>query len=655
MTTIHKLPKDTIDKIAAGEVIERPASIVKELVENAIDAKAGAITVEIREGGISLLRVTDNGGGIDASQVRTAFLRHATSKISSADDLVSISTLGFRGEALASICAVSQMEVITKTPGALTGVRYVNEGAEEKSFQEIGAPEGSTFIVRNVFYNTPARKKFLKSAASEAGYISDLVEHLALSHPEISFKFISNSQTRLYTSGNGQLKDIIYSIYGRETASNLLKIEAERDGIAVSGFVGKPAVTRGNRMHETYFVNQRYVKSSLIAKALEDGFKGYLMQHRYPFAVLHITLDGSDVDINVHPAKMEVRFADQETVYELIRQAVAAALSGKELIPEASAAGSALQRKELKEEQQKHQEAIAKTPEPFERLRRDLLSGQKTPYERKYPERTVPVLRAAERPAGAVADRPYEAPVKSAGTLADKPYNVPGRPADTPADRPQSAVSPAPAQKPRQMDLFEDRLLSEKSRTFHRMIGQLFDTYWLIEFKDHLYIIDQHAAHEKVMYERLMSAFRNKEYTSQAVSPPILISLSMAEEQTLKQYLSLFHDVGFEISHFGGREYAISAVPDNLYGFGGAEAFVMMIDSLSENKSSASLDFLTGKLATMACKAAVKGNHAMSAAEADALIDELLRLDNPYHCPHGRPTIISMSKEEIEKKFKRIV
>ena len=625
MTTIHKLPKDTIDKIAAGEVIERPASIVKELVENAIDAKAGAITVEIREGGISLLRVTDNGGGIDASQVRTAFLRHATSKISSADDLVSISILGFRGEALASICAVSQMEVITKTPGALTGVRYVNEGAEEKSFQEIGAPEGSTFIVRNVFYNTPARKKFLKSAASEAGYISDLVEHLALSHPEISFKFISNSQTRLYTSGNGQLKDIIYSIYGRETAANLLKIEAEKDGIAVSGFVGKPAVTRGNRMHETYFVNQRYVKSSLIAKALEDGFKGYLMQHRYPFAVLHIELDGSDVDINVHPAKMEVRFADQETVYELIRQAIAAALSGKELIPEASAAGSALQRKELKEEQQKHQEAIAKTPEPFERLRRDLLSGQKTPYERKYPERTVPVLRAAERPACAVADRP------------------------------QSAVSPAPAQKPRQMDLFEDRLLSEKSRTFHRMIGQLFDTYWLIEFKDHLYIIDQHAAHEKVMYERLMSAFRNKEYTSQAVSPPILISLSMAEEQTLKQYLSLFHDVGFEISHFGGREYAISAVPDNLYGFGGAEAFVMMIDSLSENKSSASLDFLTGKLATMACKAAVKGNHAMSAAEADALIDELLRLDNPYHCPHGRPTIISMSKEEIEKKFKRIV
>ena len=650
MTIINKLSKDTIDKIAAGEEIERPASIVKELVENAIDAGANAVTVEIKDGGVSFLRVTDNGQGIDASQVRTAFLRHATSKISSAEDLESISSLGFRGEALASICAVCQMEVITKTPASITGVRYVIEGSEEISFQEIGAPQGSTFLVRNIFYNTPARKKFLKTAATEAGYISDLMEHLALSHPEISFKLISNGQTRLYTSGNGQLKDIIYSIYGRETSGNLLQVDAETDGIRLNGYIGKPAITRGNRSYENYFVNERYVKSNIIARGIEDGYKGFLMQHRYPFTVLQLSMDGSQVDINVHPAKMEVRFADGEKVYTIIRDAIAAALAGKEMIPEIKPQTAAEDRREQQQWQAKLRKKKKKTPEPFERMRRDLLSDPRSPYEPKYPQRAsfygTETSRIKDVPEGRTV--PVLAPkTGSNNERKDERQNKP----DTelkkePENEPQNAV---------QMELDTAKLLSSETLHAHRLIGQVFDTYWLVEFHKKLYIIDQHAAHEKVMYERLISRFRKKQFTSQAQSPPLVVSLTMQEENVLERYMDLFREIGFEIEPFGGREYAISAVPDNLYGLTGSEVFTQMLDTLPDSQETPELDFLTARLASMACKAAVKGNSRLSSAEADTLIRELLSLENPYHCPHGRPTIISMSLEELEKKFKRIV
>ncbi len=716
MTQIRVLEQDTIDKIAAGEVIERPSSIVKELTENAIDAGANAITVEIREGGISFIRITDNGEGIDKSQVSSAFLRHATSKIRCVEDLQHIGSLGFRGEALSSIAAVSQVELITKTAGNLTGIRYLIEGGREKGLEEIGAPEGSTFLIRNVFYNTPARKKFLKSAATEAGYISDLLEHLALSHPEISFKFINNGQTRLHTSGNRNLRDIIYGIYGRDIAANLIEINADRDGMHLSGFIGKPLISRGNRNYENYFVNGRYVKSSVISRAIEEGYKSFMMQHRYPFTVLRFEIDGSMMDINVHPTKMELRFADGSAVYQFVCDVVKYALSHRELIPRMTLG---------KEETEKKQGADRKIsyPEPFECARISHMAETKNSYG------TVPVLKPhvseevmqktvqeslqclRDHPTAGVSKTAQPVPAESRklpdgaskqseeGRRNERPLSADGqennRPAcqgkenpagdglgeveaagdreprisgrkaeeyqkEIPADgerlsQKQEATGKVQDGKPQQMELFDEKLLSRESVPEHRLIGQIFDTYWIVQFRDSLYIIDQHAAHEKVMYERLTRSLKTKEFTTQRMSPPVILTLSMQEENLLKKYENYFSEIGFEIEPFGGREYAICGVPGNFFGLADRELFVEMLDSLSESTGQPSIDLLNEKLATMACKSAVKGNNRLSVSEANALIQELLGLENPYNCPHGRPTIISMSKYELEKKFKRIV
>ena len=624
MNQISVLSQETIDKIAAGEVVERPASIVKELVENAVDAGANAITVEIKNGGISLIRITDNGSGIPGEQVRVAFLRHATSKIRIVEDLLTSGTLGFRGEALSSIAAVCQVEMISKTAGSITGIRYIIEGGAEKSLEEIGAPEGTTFLVRNLFYHTPARKKFLKSAATEAGYVSDLIERMALSNPQISFKFINNNETKLHTSGNCNVKDIIYSIYGREIAANVVKIEPEEtQGLTVSGFIGKPVISRGNRNYENYFVNGRYVKSAIIAKAIEDAYKPFLMNHRYPFTALSIQIDTQQVDVNVHPTKMEVRFADRSGVYEKVYQTVRDALAGRELIPEfhidtPTAAQQASEKKKQAEVSEKPE--AKRYPEPFEKIRSQLIAEADSPYEVRYPHRL--------------------------GELRTVTGNV-GHPATQERIRESGAAQ--------QLELFEEKLLDEKSRKRHKLIGQLFDTYWLVEFEEKLFIIDQHAAHEKVLYERFMEKRKKKQQTSQQVTPPVIITLTLQEEERLRQHLEEFTSVGFEISHFGGRDYAISAVPDNLYGVADRTLFTEMLDGLTDLSEKASAEAVLEKIASMSCKAAVKGNSRLSVQEADALIGELLTLENPYNCPHGRPTIIAMTKYELEKKFKRIV
>lgn len=636
MNQITLLSQDTIDKIAAGEVVERPASIVKELVENAIDAGANAVTVEIRDGGISLIRITDNGSGIPKDQVPVAFLRHATSKIRTVDDLLTSGTLGFRGEALSSIAAVCQVEMITKTAGSITGVRYVIEGGIEKSLEEIGAPEGTTFLVRNLFYHTPARKKFLKTATTEAGYVSDLMERMALSHPEVSFKFINNHDTKLHTSGNCNLKDIVYGIYGREIASNVLKIDTGSEHIHLSGFIGKPVISRGNRNYENYFVNGRYVKSAIVARAIEDAYKPFMMNHRYPFTALMIQIDMEQVDINVHPTKMEVRFANQTEVYDQVYQAVKEGLLAKELIPEFTVE---TKKKEVSEKvPEKTPEKVRdKIPEPFEKIRSQLIAEANSPYEVKYPER--------DRFAGTI--RPVTGNIGYQQPQAEK------KPAEA---VPKQKASPQPIpEKGVQMQLFENRLLSEENLKKHKMIGQLFDTYWLVEFEEKLYIIDQHAAHEKVLYERFMKNFEKKIQTSQMITPPLIVTLSMQEEAILKQHLDHFTEVGFEIEHFGGREYSIRAVPGNLYGIADRTLFLEMLDGLTDVSERASEQAIREKIASMSCKAAVKGNHRLSAQEADALIAELLTLENPYNCPHGRPTIIAMSKYELEKKFKRII
>lgn len=651
MRKIAVLDQNTIDKIAAGEVVERPASVVKELVENAVDAGATAITVEIKEGGISFIRVTDNGGGIEKEQVPLAFLRHATSKIEKVEDLLQISSLGFRGEALSSISAVSQMEVITKTPEALTGVHYVIEGGREKALEEVGAPNGTTMLVRNLFFNTPARGKFLKTAMTETGYVSGYMEQLALSHQDISFKYMVNGQTKLHTSGNSNLKDVIYGIYGRDITRELVPVAFERPGISIEGFIGKPVIARGNRNFENYYINGRYVKSKILMKAIEEAYKPYMMQHKYPFVCLHYDIEGEEIDVNVHPTKMEVRFQNQGAVYNATYDMITAALSHREMIPEV----------ELEKRTEPKQEKTA-PPEPFETgYKQQAKKWESSIKEAKAPYMAADLKPAIQEPSIPVPSVPQTGlqpamaePARKAATVkSELPGSVrPQTEVHTPTVSEKPSVSP---EKPVQMELFDNRLLSKKARLHHRIIGQLFETYWLVEYDNKFYIIDQHAAHEKVLYERFMKEFANREIVTQMVSPPQVISLNLQEDLLLKTHMELFKRFGFEISEFGGREYSIHGVPANLYGISVQNFFVELLDSLENENARQPLDILTGRIATAACKAAVKGNNTLSVQEADKLIDELLGLDNPYHCPHGRPTIISMTKYELEKKFKRIV
>lgn len=658
MTAIQILDSATIDKIAAGEVVERPSSVVKELVENALDACADAITVEIKEGGITFIRVTDNGSGIDSSQIRNAFMRHATSKIRSAEDLTHVVSLGFRGEALSSICAVAQVELITKTKDNLTGVRYVCEGAVEKECSEIGAPTGTTVLVKNLFFNTPVRRKFLKQPMTEGGYIIDLMEHMALSRPDTAFKLMVNGQVKFHTSGNGSLKEVIYRIYGKETASQLLPFEKETKGIKVEGYLGKPILNRSNRNFENYYINGRYIKSSLIAKALEDGYSNYLMQHKFPFTVLHFTIDTEMVDVNVHPTKMDVRFTGGNYLYDFVASSVAAALQQREMIPEA------LLSEEKEEETQK-----IKVPEPFEQQRtRQFQVMEEQRYEAvRSPSRDIFIREAAEESLKAMADNTssdddffVQIPARVADSTPTLRTEMPVEPAAPgtamPANAEQAEQAPAvKTEPPKQLNLFDEKMLTKENRPRYRILGQIFDTYWLIAFTDKLFIVDQHAAHEKVKYERLMKHYHEKDIVTQTLNPPIVVTLSAKEESTFLSCKDVFAGLGFEIEDFGGREYALRGVPVDLYGQEEKTLFLSVLDEMSEGPLHKDLTVVEEKLATMACKSAVKGNHSFSFAEMEALIDELLTLDNPYNCPHGRPTIISMSKYEIEKKFKRIV
>ena len=648
MKNIAVLDESTIDKIAAGEVIERPSSVIKELVENAIDAGATAVTAEIKDGGISLIRITVNGEGIAKDQIATAFLRHATSKITKVEDLLSVSSLGFRGEALSSIAAVCQVEVITKTAGTLLGTRYRIEGGQEILTEEIGAPEGTTFLVNNIFYNTPARKKFLKSAMTEAGYISELMERMALSHPEIAFKFINNRQTRLHTSGNHNLKDIIYGIYGRDIAANLLPVKAEGAFGRLEGFVGKPVISRGNRNFENYFVNGRYVKSKIITKAIEDAYKTFMMQHKYPFTALHFTIPGDLLDVNVHPTKLELRFSNQEEIYQIVYDTVRQALSSRELIPDVG-----VDREPKKAELPKYKKP-AQVPEPFQ-IPKAKPQSSFTAHVIRESASSYTVLPKAEK-----APRPLPQMFQKQNTEpASKsvPETEKGEVSETATkpEKPFEQEITREIQKAEQMELFDDKLLSQQNVKQHTVIGQVFDTYWIVQFQDKMYLIDQHAAHEKVLYEQTMKRLKDHTFTSQRISPPVILTLSLKEEEALKMHMDVFEKLGFEIEPFGGMEYALSAIPDNLFGITERSLFLEILDGLVDQSVRGTPQSVLEKVASMSCKAAVKGNHRMSTKEAHALIDELLTLDNPYNCPHGRPTIISMSKYELEKKFKRIV
>ena len=665
MQHIQVLDQVTIDKIAAGEVIERPASIVKELVENAIDAGATHVTIEIEEGGISLIRITDDGSGIMKEDIRNAFLRHSTSKIRNVEDLLHITSLGFRGEALSSIAAVTKVEVITKTKEAILGTRYVIEGGQELSLDEAGSSDGTTFIIRQLFYNVPARRKFLKTAMTEAGHVQDLLIRLALSHPEVAFRFLNNNQEKLRTSGSGKLKDVIYNIYGRDVASNLLELDYRQGGIHITGYLGKPLITRGNRNFETFFVNGRYVKSTMISRAVEDAYKDFMMQHKFPFVVLHFQVDTETVDVNVHPTKMELRFQNQQEVYKTVFEAIHRQLLEPELIPQV----------EVPEPLTSPVQEKKKTPSPDLKLvRRAIPSDSK---EAAVSIATTPIDSAAQTVPEPVKEEPHNEDYfirkmrervmsyhnrNSSAEVKDqkkifRPEEQKKRIQTSVREATTYKVNETPVvQKPEQLNLFEEKLLKREVRAEYRLIGQVFDTYWLVQFQDNLYIIDQHAAHERVLYERTLKEMKNREFTSQYLSPPIILTLSMQEAELLKTHKDRFERIGFEIEPFGGEEYAIRAVPANLFSIAKKELFMEMLDNLADGLSTnMTPDIIDEKVASMSCKAAVKGNNRLSAQEVDALIGELLELENPYHCPHGRPTIIAMSKKELEKKFKRIV
>lgn len=657
MPQIALLSQETIDKIAAGEVIERPSSVVKELVENAIDAGSSAVTVEIKEGGISFIRISDNGCGIEREQIPLAFLRHSTSKIKSVEDLFTVTSLGFRGEALSSIAAVSQVELITKTNGDFTGSRYLIEGSKEVSLEEIGAPDGTTFIIRNLFYNTPARKKFLKSAQTEGTYIHELMQRMILSHPDVAFKFIMNNQVKLQSSGNGNIKDIIYHLYGRDITKALLTIAHESELFKVSGFIGKPMISRGNRGYELYFVNGRFIRSQILSKAIEDAFKPFLMQHQYPFTVLYFEIDSSLLDVNVHPTKMELRFSNQQELYREVQSILSAALVHRDIIPEVPVDTP----KKSEMEVPKIEKVM---PEPFEQKRLEEIRKavrKDSPYEIKYP---------VSRPmgTGSVSSAAQE---KLLDTIKSMP------PEDMTEERIQKEPLPEQSKKETEKELAKEAYVIREEETYgakpegsyeqgsflkeeemakQKIIGQLFDTYWLVEYNDRLFIVDQHAAHEKVMYEKLKKQFEKKEFTSQAISPPIVITLSMREAEVLERFKEQFTKLGFEIEHFGGAEYSICGVPGNLYRLNTRDVLIEMLDELTDGISErATADVILDKIASMSCKAAVKGSQRLSLPEMEQLMKDLMKLDNPYNCPHGRPTIIAMSKYEIEKKFKRIV
>lgn len=643
---IQVLDQSTINKIAAGEVIERPSSVVKELVENAIDAGATAITIEIKEGGISFIRITDNGSGIAPEEIKLAFLRHSTSKIKSIEDLMNVSSLGFRGEALSSIAAVSQIELVTKTADSFTGIRYVIEGGKEVSFEEVGAPDGTTFMIRNLFFNTPVRRKFLKTAATEAGYINALLEHLSLSHPDISFRFISNNQNRLHTSGNMNLKDIIYSVYGRDITKNLIELDVSTQDIHITGFIGKPAICRGNRGFENYYINGRYIKSHIITRAIEEAYRGFIMPHNYPFTALHFQINPSILDVNVHPTKMELRFSKNEFVYQFVLDAITDALNRRELIPEVKPSDTVTESAMQNTTTQQNASAQPEPPIPS-------MSVQK-------PSRLPEPFEAERLPDSAeksLSDTVSESVTPYGTHNTQSRQNIQNIQNTHNTQNVQDSQDTQQTAKPaEQMKLFEDKLLDVNHKQDYRIIGQLFDTYWLIEFEDSFYMMDQHAAHEKILYERLMKQFHEKTYHSQMIMPPVILTLSLREEQILKENWKTFTALGYEIEEFGGKEYKVTGLPAELPTvIDCKQLLIELIDTIADESATHDPERITEKVASMSCKAAVKGNNRLSFKEAEELMRELMEAENPYNCPHGRPTLIKMTKYEIERKFKRIL
>ncbi len=648
---IELLDKATIDKIAAGEVVERPGSVVKELCENAMDAGASAVTCEIKSGGKALIRVTDNGCGIDKDSVKKAFLRHSTSKLRSIEDLLSIGTLGFRGEALSSISAVSSVTFMTKTAESITGTRYIINGGAEISFTEAGIPDGTTIIVEDLFYNTPARKKFLKSDKAEEAFCRSIFEHLAMSHPDISFRFISNGRTLLETSGNGRLIDVLYHVYGLDMTKNLLLVENKQpkddqhNAMKLSGYIGNPMTARGTRKYETFFVNGRYVNSTVLSKASEEAFSNYLMKHEFPSLVLFLDIPGTEVDVNVHPTKATVRFSKEDEVYCFVRDSISSVLSKREFVHDmVDTAKGITHSGSLKAEtllKDKELNSIAEqSHDPFLPQRKDTPEVESSIEEHTLYETTPVVIESKEE---SFKEHSLN---ESDDSVAEDRYNH-KRTIEKQLSFDDFAELDSDADK--------ENTPSVNTPSF-RLIGEVFNTYWLLEFSGKLYLVDQHAAHEKVNYERFLNRYHNKSFSGQRIMPPHIITLSPEEKVFFENSGDLFKSYGFEIEAFGDNEVAVYAVPTDLYGMDEMEFFRNLLDEFgSKIDLSEDPDIILNKLATAACKASVRGGDRISTYEANILLKELFSLENPYNCPHGRPTMVSFEKREIEKMFRRIV
>lgn len=640
MQRIKLLDSKTINQIAAGEVVESPRSVVKELTENAIDAGAASVTVEIKEGGISYIRVTDDGCGIPKEEVRSAFLRHATSKLNRIEDLEHIFTLGFRGEALASIAAVAQVELLTKTAAEETGTKICISGGEIESIEDVACREGTSVTVKNLFYNVPARRKFLKKPAAESGNVSDLLHKLALGHPEVAIRYLNNGATVLHTAGNGDAKAAIFYVYGKEAANQMLPLAYEKGEYAVSGWIGKPELSRANRNYENLFINGRFIKNKVVAAAVEDAYKTKLLIGKFPVFVLELSVAPALVDVNVHPAKLEVRFKNDDEVYDFFYTAVSDALASAVLIPRVTPEKKPTGRASLEAFPKPTQETLfvqpqAVTEEKMEKPKQEQKKEEGIP-QKSTAKQTVPLPEKSVTGMGG-------------GRSVDELLGRSSRP-------PVAEQAALPYSKEIQKQQEAVPMVQREKQPFfreYRIIGQVFRTYWIVEQADRLYLIDQHAAHERVLYEELMGRLQAEELVSQRLLTPLMLQLTPAEEVTLRENQGLLEGFGFGLEELGGH-FALTAVPYLLREPDGIGFFTEILDRLAEERIRNVYDTKRMTVATMACKAAVKGHDVLSRTEAEALIHRLLGLEHPFTCPHGRPTIIEWSRYELEKMFKRI-
>lgn len=665
MSKIHILDNSLINKIAAGEVVERPASVVKELMENSIDAGADSISVEIQNGGINLIRITDNGKGIPSDQIETAFLRHATSKLETFEDLNNILTLGFRGEALSSIASVAQVEMITMTADDDIGTKIKIEGGNIIDKTAYAAKKGTVFTVKNLFFNTPARRKFLKKPAVESGYVSDAIYRIALGHPEVSIKFINNGNTVFQTnsSGNIDIKNAVIYIYGNDMAQSLLPVSVEKDGYSIKGYIGKPELNRGNRNYENFFIHGRYIKSKLISQAVEDAYKGRLMVGKFPVFMLNMTVPPSTVDVNVHPTKLEARFQNENFIYDLLYNAVADTLKKAVLIPSVtwdnekkktdllkpSEFNTAVEENIIKKdstEEKTVEKAVAEEQAVIEKKTISEKPTQQTANTTSKQDNDEPVIVREPHSKAEMANFSHKMNEVLSAIYPEK---------EAKKSVSEDNIKPV-EQKHIQQTFIETEEPKKNFFSNYKIVGQLFNTYWIIEQGNSMYMIDQHAAHERALYEEFVEKVKSddKPVVSQLLLQPLAISVTPRETALIEDNRELLESFGFELENFGVGAYALRAVPYILKKPSGAGFFMEILDELEAHPISTAYDVRLDAIATISCKAAVKANDRLSFSEAKELVEHILKLENPFSCPHGRPTIIEMSKYELEKKFKRI-